>query len=123
LAIERPLCERRDGDGWVIGRIETGDFVSVPEVAHRVVEQLRAGQPVSAVAAVLRAETGTAFAVADFVTALDELGFVAAVDDLDRVDTARPRPSLPWLRPGHVRWLLHPSPWRCRPPCRWRPWS
>ena len=103
-----PLAERRDGDGWVIGRVETGDFIAVPDVAHRVLTLLSQGHPVGEVAARLRAETGTAFAVADFVTALDDLGFVAAIDDQTRAGTADPRPSMRWLRPGHVRWLLHP---------------
>jgi len=102
------LSERRDGDGWVIGRIETGDFITVPGVAHRVIALLGEGQAIDEVASRLRAETGTRFAVADFVAALDELGFVAAVDDRVRVDGAEVRPSLPWLRPGQVRWLLHP---------------
>jgi putative peptide zinc metalloprotease protein len=104
----RELCERRDGDGWVVGRIETGDFISVPEVAHRVLVLLRQGRTVSGVAAGLLAETGGSFAVTDFIAALDELGFLASVDEHVREDSAHPRPSLPWLRPGHVRWLLHP---------------
>jgi putative peptide zinc metalloprotease protein len=104
----RRLSERRDGEGWVIGRIETGDFISVPAVAHRVITLLSQGNTVDAASARLHAETGIAFAVADFVVALDELGFVAAIDDCVRTDIARPRPSLPWLQPGHVRWLLHP---------------
>lgn len=104
----RPLCQRLGGDGWVLGRIETGDFITVPEVAQRVIMLLGEGRTVGDVADRLLAETGTSFAVADFVTALDELGFVAAVDDEVRVDKARPQPSLPWLQPGHVRWLTHP---------------
>ena len=104
----RRLCQRRDGDGWVIGRIETGDFIAVPDVAHRVITLLGEGLGVEDIADRLQAETGTSFAVADFVTALDELGFVAAVGDRVRADNARLRPSLPWLRPGHVRWLIHP---------------
>ncbi len=104
----RPLSQRLGGDGWVLGRIETGDFITVPEVAHRVITLLGDGRTVDDVAGRLLAETGTSFAVSDFVTALDELGFVAAVDDEVRDDKARPRPSLPWLRPGHVRWLTHP---------------
>jgi len=104
----RPLCQRRDGDGWVIGRIDTGDFISVPAVAHRVIALLGEGHCVDEIAATLRAETSTRFAVADFVTALDELGFVAAVNDQVREDPARPRPSLSRLRPEQVRWLLHP---------------
>jgi len=104
----RPLCQRRDGDGWVIGRMETGDFIAVPDVAHRVITLLGEYLPIDDIADRLRAETGTSFAVADFVAALDELGFVAAVDDRVRADNGRLRPSLPWLRPGHVRWLTHP---------------
>jgi putative peptide zinc metalloprotease protein len=104
----RPLCERRDGDGWVIGRIETGDFISVPDVAHRVITLLGEGRAVDEVTATLRTETGGSFAVADFVAALDGLGFLAAVDGRIREDSVHPRPSLPWLRPGHVRWALHP---------------
>jgi putative peptide zinc metalloprotease protein len=104
----RPLRQRPGGDGWVIGRIETGDFITVPEVANRVITLLGEDCTVDEVAGRLRAETGTTFAVADFVAALDELGFVAAVDDRARPDKAHPRPSLPWLAPRHVRWLAHP---------------
>jgi putative peptide zinc metalloprotease protein len=104
----RALSQRRDRDGWVIGRPETGDFISIPEVAHRVIALLREGGSVDEVTARLRAETGTRFAVADFVAALDELGFVGSVDDLIREDRAETRPSLPWLRQQHVRWLLSP---------------
>lgn len=104
----RSLCERKDGDSWVIGRIETGDFISVPDVAQRAITLLGQGHSVAEVAALLRAETGATFAVAGFAVALDELGFLAAVDGEIRADTARPRPSLPWLRPQHVRWLLSP---------------
>ena len=102
------LSQRPDGGEWVIGRVETGEFITVPPVAHRVITLLGEGQSIDDITARLRAETGTRFAVAEFVTALDELGFVAAVDDRVRPDDARVRPSLPWLRPGYVRWLLHP---------------
>lgn len=104
----RALSQRRGRDGWVIGRPETGEFIAVPDVALRVLALLGEDRTVDEVAARLRAETGTRFAVADFVAALDELGFVASVDDLVRESGAEAAPSLPWLRPAHVRWLLHP---------------
>jgi putative peptide zinc metalloprotease protein len=104
----RTLSQRRDRDGWVIGRPETGDFISIPDVAHRVITLLGERLTVDEVTARLRSETGTRFAVADFVAALDELGFVGSVDDHLREDHAGTRPSLPWLRPEHVRGLLHP---------------
>jgi putative peptide zinc metalloprotease protein len=105
----RRLSARRLRDGWVIGRTETGDFISVPDVAHRVIALLSEDRSVDEVARKLRAETGTSFAVADFVSALDDLGFVAAIDDTTRADSPHLRPSLPWLQPRHVRWLTHPA--------------
>ena len=99
----RPLCERRDGDGWVIGRIETGDFIAVPEVAHRVVTLLGECLAIDDIADRLRAETGTSFAVADFVTALDELGFVAAVDGRARPKVGRGYPATAVRRSSRSR--------------------
>jgi putative peptide zinc metalloprotease protein len=105
----RALSVRPEGNGWVIGRVETGQFVSVPAVARRAIELLEEGHRVGEVAALLCRETGTRLAVGEFVAELDELGFLAAVDDEPRTDPVRPGPSLPWLRPAHVRWVLHPS--------------
>lgn len=92
-----------------MGRVETGDFIAVPEVAHRVLALLAQGHTVSGVASLLREETGKEFAIRDFVAALDEIGFIAAIDDEIRAETSGPVPSLAWLRPAHVRWLLHPA--------------
>lgn len=104
-----PLSIRPDGDSWVIGRVDTGEFAVMPAVAHRAITLLSGGYTVGETARVLRQETGTDFAVADFVASLDELGFVAAVDGETRAGPDLPRPTLPWLRPRHVRWMLHPA--------------
>jgi putative peptide zinc metalloprotease protein len=103
-----PLSIRPDGDSWVIGRVDTGDFAVMPPVARRVITLLSDGRTVGEAAQALRAETGTEFAVAGFVTALDELGFVAALDGEPRPGPQPVSPTLPWLRPRHVRWTLHP---------------
>jgi putative peptide zinc metalloprotease protein len=100
---------RRDGGSWIIGRVSTGDFAVVPSVAHRAISLLRDGRTIGETARALKQETGTDVAVADFVASLDDLGFVAAVDGQGREDPAPPRPTLPWLGPQHVRWLLHPA--------------
>jgi len=36
-----PLGIRRDGDEWIVGRVATGDFVSVPFEGLRAIELLR----------------------------------------------------------------------------------
>ncbi|WP_285706635.1 hypothetical protein [Microtetraspora sp. NBRC 16547] len=102
------LRMRRDGTDWIVGRVETGEFVSFPDIGKRVIELLSDGGRIDAVAARVSAETGTAVDVADFVTALKDVGFVAEIDGRPVDDTRPHRPSLPWLRPRHVRWTLRP---------------
>jgi putative peptide zinc metalloprotease protein len=103
-----PLSIRPDGDSFVIGRVDTGEFAVMPPVARRVITLLSDGRTVGEAAQALRAETGTEFAVADFVASLDDMGFVAALDGEDRTGPEPAKPTLPWLRPRHVRWTLHP---------------
>lgn len=103
------LMARRDGDKWVIGRPDTGDFIAIPEIGHRSIELLDSGHTVGGVRRRLVEEFGDEIDVSDFVTALVELGFVVALDDhlLDQPDP--PSPSLRRLKPQHVGWLLHPG--------------
>lgn len=105
----RSLSMRPDGDSWVIGRVDTGDFIAAPAAAQQVITLLDSGHTVAAAARRLEQETGAPLAVADLVEALDELGFVAEIDGRARPGPAPVRASLRWLRPGHVRWLLHPA--------------
>ncbi|HXL89809.1 MAG TPA: hypothetical protein VN969_12700 [Streptosporangiaceae bacterium] len=110
--IFRELSMRQEGDSWVVGRPETGDFVMVPEVAHRAITLLSAPCTVEETTLRLRVETGQDIAVADFVASLDELGFVAVIDGEARPATEVPKPTLPWLRQQHLSWLLSPAvPW------------
>ncbi|WP_327713904.1 hypothetical protein OG912_39870 (plasmid) [Streptomyces sp. NBC_00464] len=107
----RELSMRPHDDGhgtWVIGRVVTGDFVSVPDVAHRAVLLLSAGHTVAETHRLLRRDLDADVDVADFVGSLASLGFVAAVNGVRLPDVGRPTPSFPWLEPGHVRWMLSP---------------
>ncbi|MFC7382306.1 hypothetical protein [Sphaerisporangium rhizosphaerae] len=103
------LRTRRDGSGWIIGRVETGTFASFPDIGRTVIDLLAEGRTVDEVAARVTAETGTRVDVADFCAALTDLGFVAGMDGRPVADTGRRRPSLPWLKPRHVRWTLSPA--------------
>jgi putative peptide zinc metalloprotease protein len=100
------LHTRADGSEWVVGRVETGDFVAVPEIAVGALRLLADGLTIDETRRRLRAESGRDVDVAGFVAGLLDLGFIAAVDD--RPVTGRPLPNatLPWLRPAHVRWVL-----------------
>ncbi len=100
------LRVRADGADWVVGRVETGEFIAVPEVAVAALRLLGAGLTVDDTRERLRAEHGRDIDVAGFATSLVGLGFVAAVDDRQVAGPPVPKPTLPALRPGHVRWVL-----------------
>ncbi|MEU9338227.1 hypothetical protein AB0D49_34610 [Streptomyces sp. NPDC048290] len=102
------LAARPDGAEWIVGRPATGTFVAVPEVGKRALDLLGAGLSTTETARRLEDETGHDLDVADFVEALVELGFVAEVDGRAVPLPDPPRPTLPRVRPEHVRWTLSP---------------
>ncbi|WP_210634689.1 hypothetical protein [Streptomyces sp. GESEQ-13] len=102
------LSVRRDRDEWIVGRMATRTFVALPPAGARAVRLLGEGLSVARTQERLRADTGEEFDIADFVTDLTALGFVARIDGRPLPDPAPPRASLPWLRPRHVRFALHP---------------
>ncbi|MGW5126740.1 hypothetical protein ACWEQ7_22335 [Streptomyces sp. NPDC004069] len=103
------LGVRRDGDEWIVGRMATRTFVAMPAAGARAVELLGEGLSVARTADALRDETGEDFEITDFVRDLTALGFVARIGDFPVPDADPPRASLPWLRPRHVRFALHPA--------------
>ncbi|MEU6281091.1 hypothetical protein [Streptomyces sp. NPDC047028] len=101
---------RRDRDDeWIVGRMTNRTFVALPAAGARAVELLGEGLSVGRTAETLRAETGEDFEIPDFVRDLAALGFVARIGDHPVPDGDPPPASLPWLRPGHVRFTLHPA--------------
>ncbi|MCZ7422527.1 hypothetical protein O7605_23790 [Verrucosispora sp. WMMA2121] len=98
---------RPEGGSWVVGRIDTGSFVRLPPIGHRAITLLP-HTTVGDVRTTLREESGDDVDVAEFVSDLADLGFVAEIDGRPLPTVPAPRPMLPWLRPRHVRWLLHP---------------
>ena len=104
-----PLDSRPDGDEWIVGRRATGRFVALPEVGKQARDLLAQGLPPAEVGARLRARTGDDIDVPDFVEALLGLGFVAEVDGRPVEQEPPPTPTLAWIRPRHVRWLLSPA--------------
>lgn len=103
-----PLHMRAEGESWIVGRVETGDFIAVPPVGHRAIVLLSHGT-VNEVRARLRDEAGSDIDVAAFVSSLVDIGFVAEVDGHQVPQPPAPESMFPWLRPHHVRWLLHPT--------------
>jgi hypothetical protein len=102
-----PLARRVDGPEVVIGRTGSDVFVSLPAIGAEAIALLETGATVRGVEDRIEAATGERIDVADLAATLLELGMVAEVDG--RTVPGRPpaRVTLPRLRPGHVRWMLH----------------
>jgi hypothetical protein len=102
------LAVRQDRHSWVVGRVETGDFIDVPAEGNRAIELLRSGLSVGAVRAGVREVHGVELDIAGLVRDLVEIGFVQALDERPVHQPPPPPASLEWLRPRHVAWTLHP---------------
>ncbi|MEU6424815.1 hypothetical protein ABZ860_02880 [Microbispora sp. NPDC046973] len=102
----RDLAFRQDGAQWIVGRPDGDAFVAVPYEGMRAIRLLSAGATVEETERRLRAETGADLDVRGFVRALGELGFLEEPGGPAAAPAAPP--TFPWLRPGHVRWTLHP---------------
>jgi putative peptide zinc metalloprotease protein len=95
-----------DDSSVVVGRADTGVFVSLPELGAVIIHELNRGAQIGEVEQDLSAQ-GAEIDVADFVNQLSESGFVRAVDGISDPDAPAVRSaSLPWLRACHVRWLF-----------------
>jgi hypothetical protein len=100
------LASRRDGEDWIAGRPATGEFVGLPPEAMTFLGVLSDGGTVADAKRRTDLAHGEDIDALDFVSDLIGLGFVAAVDG-ERIAETQPRPpSLPWLQPRHVSWLL-----------------
>jgi len=102
------LRARKDGPEWIIGRMDTGRVVALPEEGARAVRLLQAGHSPNSAAARIKAELGLSVHIGHLVDDLAGLGLVAAVDGRPVPAEQPPRPTLPRLRARHTRWSLNP---------------
>ena len=99
------LSVHAEGDEWYVGRVDTGEFVVLPDIGVRVLRRL----PAATVDEVTAEFAADEVDVADFVSSLVDLGFVASIDRAPTATPAPRRPTFPWLRTRHVRLLLRPA--------------
>ena len=76
----RPLSVTAHAEGFLVGDLAGGDFVTMPEVGVVIIDALRDGASVGEAAERARERTGEDIDVCEFAETLIELGFVAEVD-------------------------------------------
>ena len=75
-----PLMIQAEDNGYIVGRIETGEFVALPEVGVQVINFFQRGCSVEEVRRRLQAEYGVEVDIDGFVASLVDLGFVKELD-------------------------------------------
>jgi hypothetical protein len=94
------LVVRPEGVGeFVVGRVDTGTFVVLPQIGVDVIDALRAGSTVD------QAAESTGADVSEFVEELLALGFVRSIGERE-FGGESPSSTLSWLTAAHVRWLF-----------------
>jgi putative peptide zinc metalloprotease protein len=103
----RPLVVRPEDGEYVVGSLDNGEFVALPEIGKQAIELLGDEAPLAEVNRRLDHVAGVGVDLAGFVEQLCDLGFVATIDGRPVEGGPPPfRPNLPRLRAGHVRWLF-----------------
>ncbi|MGE7439376.1 hypothetical protein [Kitasatospora sp. NPDC001175] len=103
-----PLGFRRDGTEWIVGRPDTGTFVTMPTAGVRVIHLLGAAVPPAEVRQRIHQETGTLIEIDAFIDSLCRLGFVRSLNGQPVASAPPARSSLPRVKPDQVRWTLNP---------------
>lgn len=99
------VFKQEDAGNWIVGRIDSGEFVEVPAEGATFLRALDSTESIAGACERVRALHGKDVDAADFVETLIELGFVASLDGHPVGPMPKPA-SLCWLRPAHVRWAF-----------------
>jgi putative peptide zinc metalloprotease protein len=85
-----PLSVVPQGDQFLVGDAATGVFVLLPKVGVTVIDGLRAGTPPDALAAQAQECAGEPVDLAEFIAALQDLGFVRPTDNESSTGSSAP---------------------------------
>ncbi len=104
------LSIRREGDEYIVGRIDTGTFVALPDVGGEALRLLKEGRTVGEAERALERIVGEEVDVAQLVEALVSLELVQAIDGrpvATAEEEAPPRGGhLSFIEARHVSWLF-----------------
>lgn len=105
LTMHNLIMRTEDGD-YIIGRMETGEFIALPEVGHIVVDLFQKNNSLQEIKGYLWQEYELDFDVETFVENLIELDFVKAIDGQPVESGVEQKVTFPWLQSYHVQWLF-----------------
>lgn len=86
----QPFSQQRDGEDVIIGRIDTGIFLAVPQEAVEVLEHLAQGKSVGEAADLHQLKYGEVPDLEDFLSLLEAKGIVEPMGDREKNRHATP---------------------------------
>jgi putative peptide zinc metalloprotease protein len=99
------LAIRQEGDDWIAGRADWGEFIEIPYLGVRAIRLLAAGHTPDEVQEQLESDPDETVDVLEFAEQLCSLGFIKSIDGILLEDQEKIAPSMPWMRQEHLRWL------------------
>lgn len=100
------LVERVEDGEYIVGRIETGEFVALPEVGKKVIDLFRKNYSLQEASDYLSQKYEMDFDLDSFVESLIDLGFVKSIDGHYVQSHPEENIAWSWLQPRHVQWLF-----------------
>ncbi|MET9052440.1 hypothetical protein ABZW50_14965 [Streptomyces bacillaris] len=104
----RSIRSRKDGDEWIVGRVETGQILALPDVGMAAVRLLMEGRTIAQTRAELREVSGRDINVRSLAEDLARSGLVSAIG-LRTFSQQPTKVTLPALKMRHSRWAVHPA--------------
>lgn len=101
-----PLAFQQEDGEYIVGRVATSNFVSLPDVGGEVIQLLQQGYTLGEIQTQLGKAYEAKIEIQDFILTLIELDFVKSIDGHLLESDAGHSPNLPWLRMEHVAWLF-----------------
>src|SRR6202012_3074242 len=75
-----PLSVQKEGEAYLVGNLEMGDFYHFPEQGLRILNMLKSGNTVAAIRSRLAVENEEMVDVDEFVDQLTSIGFIHPED-------------------------------------------
>ncbi|HAX89328.1 MAG TPA: hypothetical protein DCY91_24505 [Cyanobacteria bacterium UBA11370] len=101
-----PLIRRCEDGMYIVGRVETGEFISLPEVGIQVIDILQNKHSLEKSKSLLMDIFGIEVDISTFIEELVKLGFVEAIDDFNIYESKPKISNLNWLKPQYIYFLF-----------------
>ncbi|MDH5507273.1 MAG: hypothetical protein OEZ02_08640 [Anaerolineae bacterium] len=104
--ILHPLRVTQDGDQYIVGRMNTGEFIALQEIGGQIIQYFQRGYNLGEAQEMIAENHQVEVDMDDFVDALIDLKFVKAINGEVLADEDIPEANLSWITPEHVKWLF-----------------